>query len=81
MRIQLLTFATARDYFGFAEKEVSFNDGESSKVLFAKCKAGFKPEELGWRVALDGEYIEWNEMLDKKANGKDLAVIPPVSGG
>lgn len=79
MRVEVLYFASLRDAAGCARESVD-TDAASARALLRELHArhGFAlgPERM--RVALDGEFADWDAAL---AEGMEVALIPPVSGG
>jgi len=76
MQITLLAFAQARQRLGFSECAVACEPEETPRGVMARVAPGFSLE--GMRVALDCEYASWDLPL---GSARELAVIPPVSGG
>ncbi|MGJ8634584.1 MAG: MoaD/ThiS family protein [Luteolibacter sp.] len=76
MNVTILAFAQARDTFGFSEKVVDCEPGETARELLRRVSPGISIENL--RVALDSEFAEWDEAMGEV---KELALLPPVSGG
>ncbi|MDE2271391.1 MAG: MoaD/ThiS family protein [Xanthomonadaceae bacterium] len=79
MNYRLLYFASLCDAAGRSRESVE-SDARDALALFAELAARhgftFKPERL--RVAVNGEFAEWNRPL---ADGDEVAFLPPVSGG
>ncbi len=76
MKMTLLAFAQAREAFGFSEKEVGFAEGETPREIVKREAPGVSLD--GLRVAVDSEYVDWDAPLE---SGKEMALLPPVSGG
>jgi molybdopterin synthase sulfur carrier subunit len=78
MSITVLYFAALRDAAGCAGETLAMP--ADLRALYAALRArhgfGFAPEAL--RVAVDGEFRDWDHPL---AEGAEVAFIPPVSGG
>jgi molybdopterin synthase sulfur carrier subunit len=73
----VLAFAAARDVLGFSEHVVECAAIDSALDVVTQLKPGWIPP-TGWRVALDQNYADWNTPV---GSAKELAVLPPVSGG
>ena len=82
MRLKLVLFAGAREAAGVAEAKLTFEEAElDTAALLVKLEAAYpKLAELLPRCALacNGEYADGVQPL---ADGDEVAVIPPVSGG
>ena len=82
MRLKLVLFAGAREAAGVAEAQLDFEEAElDTAALLVKLEAAYpKLAELLPRCALacNGEYADGVQPL---ADGDEVAVIPPVSGG
>jgi molybdopterin converting factor small subunit len=76
MTITVLAFAQARAQLGFAERVVACAPEDTPRTLLARLAPGGAFETM--RVALDQEYCAWDTPL---AAARELALIPPVSGG
>ncbi|MBC7979407.1 MAG: MoaD/ThiS family protein [Armatimonadetes bacterium] len=76
MKITLLAFAQSRDAFGFSERVVEFEEGETARGLVGRIAPGVEIGNL--RVAVDCEFASWDAAL---GNARELAFLPPVSGG
>lgn len=79
MNYRLLYFASLRDAAGCSEEEVA-SDAQDVRELYAEVAArhsfAFTPERL--RVAIDGEFTNWDRTLH---DGAEIVFLPPVSGG
>jgi len=76
MTIQILAFAQARDIFGFSEKTVECDPADTPRTLLQRLQVS---DDLTFiRIALDQEYRDWDTAI---GTAKELALIPPVSGG
>ncbi|MGH8232659.1 MAG: MoaD/ThiS family protein [Rhodanobacteraceae bacterium] len=79
MNYRLLYFASLRDAAGCSEEDVA-SDAGNPRALYAEVAArhGFTltPERL--RVAVDGEFTNWDQDL---VDGAEVVFLPPVSGG
>jgi molybdopterin converting factor subunit 1 len=81
MRIRLLAFATARRALGADERDFELAAGSTVGDLAAALAAA-RPEiaaELPrWAIAVEGRLARPEEPL---AEGAEVALLPPVSGG
>ncbi|MBN8736753.1 MAG: MoaD/ThiS family protein [Xanthomonadales bacterium] len=79
MNYRLLYFASLCDSAGRAEEMVA-SDAQDVRALYAELAARhgftFTPERL--RVAVNGEFTDWNRHL---ADHDEVVFLPPVSGG
>jgi molybdopterin synthase sulfur carrier subunit len=76
LEIEILPFAQARDLLGFASRIVPCAVDETPRAIVARIGAG--PAVAHFRVALDCEYVDWDAPV---GSARELAIIPPVSGG
>jgi molybdopterin synthase catalytic subunit/molybdopterin converting factor small subunit len=81
MRIHLLAFASAADALGAAELDLDLEPG--SRVADLRARLESEHPKLGplWSrlaVAVDGRLVRSEEAL---AEGVEVALLPPVSGG
>jgi molybdopterin synthase sulfur carrier subunit len=76
MEISLLAFASASDAFGFSNRSVSCDPDETPLDIVRRIAPQVSIESL--RVALDHEFVTWETPV---GNARELAIIPPVSGG
>ncbi len=76
MKRTVLAFAQARGDFGFSEKIVDVGDTETPREILREIAPGVSLE--GLRVAVDCEFADWDSPVGK---GREIALIPPVSGG
>jgi len=76
--ITILAFARAREVFGFSEKSVAFEPGQTAGALLEKLSPGWRARFADCRLALDLEFVDAATPLRP---GQTLALIPPVSGG
>ncbi len=76
MSITVLAFAQSRDVFGFSGQELPCSPDDTPRTLLLRLKPDADLRDL--RVALDCEFATWDTPL---GSAKELAVIPPVSGG
>ena len=76
MQLRVLAFAQAADQLGFRERVVDCAAADSARTVMARIATAVSCESL--RVAVDCEYRGWDEPL---GTARELALIPPVSGG
>ncbi len=76
MQVKLLAFAQAHDQLGFKELLLEASPEESPRSLLARVAPGFRPDSA--RLARDCEYCSWDQPIGQ---ARELAIIPPVSGG
>jgi molybdopterin synthase sulfur carrier subunit len=76
MSITVLAFAQARTQLGFAEQVVACQPDDTPRTLLARLAPEATFDTM--RVALDQEYCAWDSPL---GTARELALIPPVSGG
>jgi molybdopterin synthase sulfur carrier subunit len=74
--MKLLAFAQARETFGFSEKEIKLMAGETPRELMARIVPGVSLN--GLRVAIDQTFVDWDKPVSE---AKEMALLPPVSGG
>jgi molybdopterin converting factor small subunit len=77
MKVTLLAFASAAERLGWRSREIEATDADTPRTLFARASEGFQPGVA--RVAVDCEYRDWDTPIG--ASARELAIIPPVSGG
>ena len=76
MQVLLLAFAQARDALGFSERAVECAPTDTVRMLLARLAPDFQVTAA--RVAIDHEYRDWDTPL---GDAREVAIIPPVSGG
>lgn len=76
MQLKIVAFAQAADLLGFRERTVDCESDETPRSLFARLASNADLQVM--RVAIDREYRSWDEPLGA---ARELALIPPVSGG
>jgi len=76
MSITVLAFAQSQDTFGFSSRELPCSPEDTPRTLLLRVKPDADLSLL--RVALDCEFSTWDTPL---GDSKELAIIPPVSGG
>lgn len=74
--MKILVFAAAREQAGFSEREVEAAPTETPRAILRRAAPGLALE--GLRPALDYEYCAWDSPI---GDARELAIIPPVSGG
>jgi molybdopterin synthase catalytic subunit len=81
VRIRLLAFASAADALGAGERELDLPAGTTVGALRAHLAAahpGLVPLLPRLAVAVEGEVARDETLL---ADGQEVALLPPVSGG
>ena len=81
MRIRVLFFAQARERAGRASAELTLPDGSGLDAALAQLRREHPALESLWphlAVAVDGRLARGATAL---ADGAELALLPPVSGG
>jgi molybdopterin synthase catalytic subunit len=76
MNVEVRLFAGLRELAGMRSRSVELPDGASAGDVFAALRLG--PEPAGLLVAVNHAYVERDQAL---AEGDEVALIPPVSGG
>ncbi len=76
--INLLAFAQARTVVGFGERLVPCSPAETPAALIDRLFPEARQRLPGCRIAIDASYASWDEPIGM---GRELALIPPVSGG
>jgi molybdopterin synthase sulfur carrier subunit len=76
MELTVLAFAHARETCGFSRRTVAFDPAETPRHLLQRLLPAADPGQ--WAVAVDREYVSLDEPLGE---ARELALIPPVSGG
>jgi len=76
MHVKLLAFAQARDQLGWSEHVVECQPEETPRAVLARVAPVARLDT--WRVAVDEEYQSWDAPL---GTAREIALIPPVSGG
>ncbi len=77
MKIKILTFAQTRRQLGFDERIVECEAGDTPRQILQRVAPGFDPGKT-IRIAIDQEYADWDRSVGE---ARELALIPPVSGG
>lgn len=76
MQVKLLAFAHARHQLGFEERSIECAPDETPRAIIARVAPGLDLASL--RAAIDCEYCDWDAPI---GDARELALIPPVSGG
>jgi len=76
MQVKLLAFAQARDQLGWPEHVVECDPAETPRAILARVAPQARLDI--WRVAVDEEYHSWDVPIGP---AREIALIPPVSGG
>ena len=76
MKIKLLAFAQAADQLGFRERVVDCSGDDSPRGMLTTHAPKLDCSLM--RVAVDGEYRDWDAAIGE---AREIAIIPPVSGG
>lgn len=74
--MKLLLFAAARKQAGFSELEVHATAADTPRTILQRSAPQLTLQ--GLRPALDYEYCSWDAPVGA---ARELAIIPPVSGG
>jgi sulfur-carrier protein len=77
VKITVLTFAQTRAQLGFAEKILECEPADTPREILRRIAPQFDPGRT-IRVAVNQEYADWDKPI---GHAKELALIPPVSGG
>jgi molybdopterin converting factor small subunit len=80
MNVKVLAFGIAKDIFGTTELNVEMKEGATVNDLTTSLKTTFPALEKlkTFLVAQENRYANNNDFL---IEGKEIAIIPPVSGG
>lgn len=76
MQVKLLAFAQIRQQLGFSERFVECVATETPRAIISRIAPSLDVTSL--RVAIDYEYCAWDAPIGEV---RELALIPPVSGG
>jgi sulfur-carrier protein len=76
VEITLIPFAQARDLFGFSSRAVPCAPEDTPRQIALRLQPGIALDHF--RAALDLEYVAWDTPI---GGARELAIIPPVSGG
>lgn len=77
MKVTLLAFATAAQRLGWRKLEVMAEADATPLELFQRAHPEFLPGAA--RAAVNGNYHDWSTPIGAEA--REVAVLPPVSGG
>jgi molybdopterin converting factor subunit 1 len=81
MQVRVLFFASLRERVKRTEAAWTLNDGATVEMLWKDLCQEFpqiEPMSASVTFAVDKEYVDRDHVL---ADGDEVAVIPPVSGG
>ncbi len=81
MRVQLLAFGILRDHLGSSAGPLDLPAGSTVRDLLDRCRAMAAGNSAPWSsiaVAVNQEYVPVTHPL---ADGDEVALLPPVSGG
>ncbi|QDU57095.1 MoaD/ThiS family protein [Aeoliella mucimassa] len=81
MQVEVLLFAAARDLAGATQVLVELPEAPTVadlRVALAQQHLGLAPLIASCRIAVDGDFAFDSQRIEQK---KELALIPPVSGG
>lgn len=76
MQLTILAFAQARDLLGWPERTIDYNPADTPRMILTRVAPNAPADR--WRVALDEEYRSWDAPVGVV---REMALIPPVSGG
>jgi len=76
MRVTVRLFAGLREHAGTAQRDVDLSDGARVEDVWRALELGDEP--AGLVFAVNRAYVERSQAL---ADGDEVALIPPVSGG
>ncbi|MGL4399260.1 MAG: MoaD/ThiS family protein [Luteolibacter sp.] len=76
MEITLLAFANSSDEFGFSSRRVMCEPHDTPLSIVTRIAPQVSREFL--RVAIDSEFATWETPV---GDARELAFLPPVSGG
>ncbi|MFD2258020.1 MoaD/ThiS family protein [Luteolibacter algae] len=76
MNITILAFAQSREVFGFSEMTTEIEIGATPREVLEKIAPNSNLD--GLRVAVDCEFYDWDQPMQQV---REIAIIPPVSGG
>ena len=79
MRLRVLFFGVLRDVMGVPERSVELAAGATVGEVVEICRSGAEGGVWGsLAVAVNQEYVGRDRVL---AEGDEVALLPPVSGG
>ena len=76
MTVKLLAFAQAAEQLGFRERDVECSPEETLEAILSRAASTL--DRGAMRVAVDCEYRDWKSIVGE---AREIALIPPVSGG
>jgi molybdopterin synthase sulfur carrier subunit len=76
MEINLFAFATSSDAFGFSNRKIECMADDTPLSIVRRIAPQVDIRSL--RVALDQEFATWETPV---GDARELAFLPPVSGG
>lgn len=76
MQLQLLAFAQAAEVAGFRERIVECSESDTARAIIERLAPTVDLRIT--RIAIDGEYRGCDEPV---GTARELALLPPVSGG
>ncbi len=76
MQVTVLAFAQAHDQFGFRERVVECAPSDTPRAIVLRLAPAAALDRM--RVAVDQEYAAWDAPI---GDAREVAIIPPVSGG
>jgi molybdopterin synthase sulfur carrier subunit len=76
MQVKLLVFAQTRQQLGFGERFIECAPHDTPRTIVSRVAPALDVTSL--RAALDCEYCAWDAPIGE---ARELALIPPVSGG
>ena len=81
MKVNILLFATLRDYIGLSSVEIELPEGSTVKDLkeiLANRYHQLKPAKTSIMAAINREFATDEQVIPMNA---EIALFPPVSGG
>ena len=77
--VEVQYYALLREQAGTSREQVS-TSAVSAQALYEELRArhGLTPDVSQLRVAIDGEFADWQDALH---DGAEVVFIPPVAGG
>lgn len=78
MSVTVLYFASLRDAAGVSSEVLERPLSLAALYEALRARHGFALGRESLRVAVDGEFSDWNAAV---SDGAEIAFVPPVSGG
>jgi len=79
MRISVQYYAILREQRGLSDEELEVSAKTVSELYAAlKNKHGFSLDAGSLRVAVNDEFVKWEQVLN---NNDQVTFIPPIAGG